>query len=89
MALPRPPNLECEYQTVFESCQEKITKSSEVFSYTSTSCGVFAAPLRKLLKQKSFSFWDFHFVQYVRTLKTNSCFMVGRTAKLYSVVAEF
>src|SRR5580704_11726964 len=88
MALPRPPNLECEYQTVFESCQEKITKSSELFSYTSTSCGVLAQQLRKLHSAKTFSFWNSILVQYLRTLKTNSCFIVLRKANLYSLLAE-
>ena len=31
LALPRPPNLESKYQSVQDCCQEKITKSAEVF----------------------------------------------------------
>src|SRR5579863_10517672 len=39
LALPRPPNLECEYQSTRKWCQEKIAKSGEEISRTSISSG--------------------------------------------------
>jgi hypothetical protein len=39
LALPRPPNLDSQYRPVRVSCQVKITKSRELFSCMSISCG--------------------------------------------------
>jgi len=32
LALPRPPNLESQYQSMRQTCQVKITKSGRIFS---------------------------------------------------------